>query len=269
MKRRGSFLVYGEYLMHQGTSGLISCAEPFLATQEHTSSPLHDTYDQKQDSVAAFVRNAGHTPQGQFRGNLPLGHGLGGSTILAFLHLWGQVANEELHQLILASDEISHGFPSSGVDYNACFRQNSGLYASGIWQDVRVLGQKYVLAFLERERERTLSTVRKDILANDWELRRLAEQLSIHVRTRQVLVQHLLFRYCEVLCRLGVYARNAQKLAENMLSQGIPAKCVGGLYDKAVLIIPPSELGIDQILEIVAGCDGLLSVSHGDLCTSQ
>lgn len=240
MVLHGRITVYGEYLMHGTCEGLVVPSSHVLASEDETRVPLHPDYAPRHDSVALLLAQHGIRCKNTFRGTLPLGYGLGSSSILCRLHIGTQLVHE-IPRLIDAIDAVVHGFAPSGLDSGWVQRQRPGLYMDGCWRDIPKPSLQLSLMFLEKECGCSLAETRARVLQVADDLAPLAEQMSHGLLTSGAIRYDYLLRYSEVLAAAGVYATGAQHLVTHMLSYGIATKGVGGLYDKALLVIRPSR----------------------------
>lgn len=230
--------------MHDITCGLVAKSCQYLATSEHVESPIHNQYDPEKDRVAKYLSHKGYQVCKEFRGDLPLGHGLGGSSILACLHLNGQADRKTTEKVIYEVDHVVHGFIPSGVDTCSCFKQCDGFYGMGKWQNTSLRSCDYILITFPKSPERSLPEIQQKVLAEALILSGLSDLLTSNIKKTSTLDYALLFQYCKVLSRLEVYSEEAQCFIEEMLNYGIPAKGVGGLYRKAVMLFLRTESDI-------------------------
>jgi mevalonate kinase len=235
----GRATVYGEYLMHGDTQGLVMSLPLCLASLEHSDCPLHKTYDRRLDTVAEFLESRGFATDIGIRGNLPFAFGFGSSTILAFLHLGGRLPLKETVALVRDCDRAIHGFPPSGVDTASCLHQSTGLYSARGWQDVGVSKLDYSLLLFPKTHGLLLSQVRERIHDARASLTRIAEGLTEHIIRCGELKQTLFLQYARILLDLGIYSPVVHGLISELLHYNVAAKGTGGLYDKAVLVVWP------------------------------
>lgn len=52
---------------------------------------------------------------------------------------------------------------------------------------------------------------------------------------------NLLFEYCKLLLSCNVYSDRATDIITHLISKGVSCKSIGGLYDKALLVIHPNN----------------------------
>ena len=50
----------------------------------------------------------------------------------------------------------------------------------------------------------------------------------------------VLLEYCKTLRNCNVYSNQATDIVTQLIGTGIACKCVGGLYDKAILVLHPT-----------------------------
>jgi hypothetical protein len=137
-------------------------------------------------------------------------------------------------------DHRTHGFVPSGVDVESIARQRPGFYSAAGWRDVDWIPPSYALVGFQQESERDLISIRSLLLAKRPRLHRLAQEISSVLSNRQLFFAAM-FDYCSELYDLGIYSRNVRLFVAQMLERGLPAKGIGGLYDKAVLVLNLEE----------------------------
>ena len=235
----GRITVYGEYLMKTSTRGLIVPSACYLATDDYADKPRHAHYDPARDSVARMLEKFGVQPLTHVRGDLPFGYGLASSSALALLHLSRTRSRAQALSLVHDIDRAVHGFEPSGVDATAIFQQRSGFYSANGWEDVALRPLRVTLEFLPRERKRTLAEIEQRMREPTPALTRLAERMTARVASSGELDYDVLLDYCRVLLAADVYSQRARSRIAGLLDRGIAAKTIGGLYDKAVLVIWP------------------------------
>lgn len=241
MKRFGRLTIYGEYLMHNITCGFIAKSCQYLATSEHFKSPIHNQYDPEKDEVNKYLSHKGYQTQKKFRGDLPLGYGLGGSSILTGLHLNGQENHRTIEKIIYEVDHAIHGFVPSGVDTYSYFKQCDGFYGMGKWHNTSLRICDYLLVTFPKSHELPLEEIRQRVLAEALVLSKLSNLLTANIKKSAKLDYALFFEYCNVLSSLDVYSEEVQHFIVEMLNYGIPTKGIGGLYQKAVMLFPRNE----------------------------
>lgn len=241
MRRCGRITVYGEYLMSSDVRGLIIPTPLYLATHDDAARPLHPEYDPSRDTVARTLLQRGVSVETTIRGDLPFGCGFASSTVLAFLHAGNQLPLRELLMFIQESDRAIHGFVPSGVDAAAVFHQSTGLYSARGWEPVPLSPLRYTLLLFPNERASTLAHVQERISDNPSKLIRIAGELTSKVTGRGELDYPLMIEYGLALLGLGVYSSMVDAFVHEMLSRGIVAKGIGGLYDKAVIVLWPED----------------------------
>ena len=252
MRLFGRITVYGEYLMHDQTSGLVTASNLYMATSEDPEAPVHVEYDFRKDEVAAHLQRHGRPFHKVLRGNLPLGYGFASSTIISFLNLQRRLPSRQLERAVLGIDMAIHGFRPSGADFEFCLKQKTGLYGPNGWTDVGVRRPHHSVVLWPQRGEMVLPEVRCAVLERGQELTQLAQALNAGVLNCDKLDYPLLLEYARVLRECHVYAPDVDEFVAEMLGRGIVAKATGGLYDKAVLLVwqdkpGPTEAIWDQI----------------------
>ncbi len=222
--------------MHDDTWGLIIPSSLYLRDD---GEPRHLHYDPSLDEVRARIvamAQGSAVPALRISGNLPLGWGFASSSILTFLYAAAMNIGDP-QQIAQQVDSQVHRFPSSGMDSSFCLRQRPGYFRKGIWKDAPGdIMLDCSIALFPKERQRSLAEVRKALLSRRIALDSLARELSEQHLSESVRFDRL-FEYATELSRLGTYGELAATFIERTLAQGIIAKGIGGLYDKAVLVV--------------------------------
>ncbi len=241
MKIYGRLTIYGEYLMHGETYGLIEKSNLCLATQEHNEVQPHPQYNIDRDVVARLIEGLGIKIIPGVKGNLPLGYGFASSSIFSFLYLY-PLYGERAYEMINNMDKSIHGFQPSGLDASFCYRQKKGLYRNGEWQDVTLARKSYSLLTFPKEGKVPLSEVSKRIARNRHNLKLIANSMTNSIVLDKCLPYEYLYKYSVELVNCNVYSGHVAEFVNFFLSQNIVAKGIGGLYDKAVLLIWPDDI---------------------------
>lgn len=176
------------------------------------------------------------------RGTLPLGHGFASSTALTILHLGGQ-HRECAEAIANRMDQGIHGFTPSGVDYWSITAGHSGYFGPAGWRSIANSYRLNASALLvpENSYPDLAETCNKINGAADG-LIPIARYLCATLRARHVLDYRALFDYAIYLRQIGAYLPRAEAIIDHVLSRGLVAKGVGGLTNKAVVIIWPPEM---------------------------
>lgn len=240
MRLFGRMSIYGEYLTGVAP-GLVAMSDLHLATDEHNDISGCKAYDPQKDTVAELLKGLGFATETKFRGNLPLGYGFAGSTILGFLHLRNQLSVEKATQIVTECDELIHGFRPSGLDSMACLHQRSGFYCRGQWTDIDVPRFEYTLVLFPKLISRPLVEIKATVASHARFLVPLADHLTNRIMGAAELDYDVLLEYCRVLVNLGVYSPVASAVIKSCLDQKVVAKGIGGLHDKALLVIWPQN----------------------------
>jgi hypothetical protein len=226
--------------MKSGTRGLVVPSRHYLATDDHADRPVHPRYDHAVDGVAQFLESRGLATRKTFRGDLPFSFGLAGSTLLAFLHIAGTLSPSESLAVVHDCDRAMHRFEPSGVDAAAISRQTAGLYSSAQgWEDVRFAVPRHTLLFPRAEGRRSLPEIEERMGEAGAALARNAGMLTEHVVLTGELHHEWMLDYCRRLAEAGVYSAESAAVIAALLARGVAAKCIGGLYDKAILVLWP------------------------------
>lgn len=219
------------------TRGLVIPSELCLASGEHVEKPVHRDYVHSLDHIARFLERRGIVTERQIRGDLPLGFGLASSTMLAFLHTSRSLSLANATQIVHECDREIHGFEPSGVDAAAIFSQGSGFYSTGGWERIQAPPLRCSLAFLPPERLRSLSEVENAMSGVAIVLTQLANAMSRGIERTGALDYGLFLDYSRVLFDASVYSSASREFVAKLLDAGIAAKAIGGLYDKAILVV--------------------------------
>ncbi len=250
---RGRITVYGEYLMKTRTRGLIIPSDLYLATSDHVDKPIHEDYDHSMDSVAGLLKRRNFVTECQIRGDLPFGFGLASSTTLAFLHTSRTLSIAHAITVVRDCDHEIHGFEPSGVDAAAISSQAPGFFSTSGWEGIQLCPIRCTLAFLPAERARALAEVEGCIMGSAATLSRIADALTNNVLATGVLDYGLLLDYSRALLSTPVYSKVAKSFIAEMLARGIVAKAIGGLYDKAILVVWANADAENQNVHLLHG----------------
>ncbi len=250
MKIFGRLTIYGEYLMHSTAYGLIEKSNLYLATGEHDEVQNHPQYDVAKDIVARYIEAQKIKVYPGVKGNLPIGYGLASSSVLSFLYLYPLYGNQ-IFQMINNIDKSIHGFEPSGLDAGFCCRQENGLYKDGEWIDVSLTRHNYSLVLFSKEKKMTLSEVQKRVMANSNNLKKIADVMTnLIIKNNHIPYDYLQY-YANELSDCDVYSNQVKEYVGYMSSKNIVAKGVGGLYDKAVIVIWPDNISKSVKLELI------------------
>lgn len=172
------------------------------------------------------------------KGNLPLGYGLAGSTVLTFLHLSHLKDIISRDTIINDIDKEIHGFMPSGLDFESCIHQEWGLFCNKLgWQSISPSIVNYFLIIFPKERKNNLSKIQERILSARKKLCPIQKELNIIVKSHNIINLDLLMEYSQILSSIGVYSEKANEFINDIMKQGYIAKGIGGLYDKAVIVM--------------------------------
>ena len=259
MKIHGRIIIYGEYLMRENEQGLIIPSNLYLETTD--KKDYKSIYNKELDKVLEILKNKGIISPHTIIGNLPLGYGFAGSTVLSLLHLSHLENTTTKKAIINEIDAEMHGFMPSGIDFESCFRQQWGLFCNKFgWQSLKPFSINYSLIIFPKEGKMPLNIIQKRMLSAKNLLVPIQKELNKIVIRDNIINLELLMRYSQVLSSIGIYSEVANNFINNLLQNGFIAKCTGGLYDKAVIVIYESN-NIDDYFFI----EKLVSVSSGTI----
>lgn len=234
MKLHGRITFFGEYLLKDNLSYCLCIkSKLFLSNEQQYKHIEHPTYSHDKDKTIYFLRKHGVTNFADIYGNLPLGYGLSSSTILSLLHLNSQYRKK----LIENVDKKMHGFSPSELDYTSITKQENGVYGFGMWQPFKNFKPCYSLLVIPKEEKRNLTEIKKKMNKSKERQIALTNDLFKILASTGNFDFSLLFDYCKLLLSYEVYSEGALDIAANLIAKGISCKCIGGLYDKAILII--------------------------------
>jgi hypothetical protein len=247
----GRVTIFGEYLMHGSAEGLIVPSRLALATADEFGVQPHGDYRAERDWVRLHLSRMGLPVQTGIRGELPLGHGFAGSTALTLVHLNGWAA-ADIAAVAGRIDHILHGFPPSGVDFAAVVAGAPGLFTAGLWQPMPSVRIPDLSAVLVPAPGRfPLSATRERVLAVRERLAGPARHLCARLRRTDEIDYEGLLEYAVRLQAVGVYTRQATAVVGLFLACDVVAKCVGGLTNKAVIVVWPPQMGREARLELL------------------
>lgn len=238
MKLYGRITVFGEYLLKENLSYCYCIkSKLFLSNSSADSGFVHPSYDQDKDGTVPFLKNAGVLHFGNIYGNLPIGYGLSSSTILSLLHL----NSSQRQDLIKSIDKAMCGFSPSELDYISITMQENGVLGFGKWYPIIDFQPSYSLLIVPKERKRILTEINTDLKKSQKRQIELTKELFKILSSTGKLDFNLLFEYCKLLLSCDVYSKSARNIANDLIKKGIICKSIGGLYDKAILIIHTEE----------------------------
>jgi hypothetical protein len=218
--------------MHAKTKGLVLRSNLFLSQNE--DEKRHPYYDSTKDAVFSALRSRGFELDPNVQGDLPLSHGFASSSVLTFMFLRGQTTRHFVDRI----DEGIHGFTPSGVDSESCFRQSHGFFGLGHWTSVDLNVPHYRLLIPSRERIKTLAEIRTRITGVMARLQHIADCISTPILGGGGFDFDSFMDYCQLLVEAKVYSNTAESFISQQLQMGIAAKGIGGIYDKAILVMP-------------------------------
>lgn len=234
MKLHGRITVFGEYLLKDNLSySLCLKSNLFLSNEDKDSKFIHSVYDSTKDKTIPLLKSLGVINFSKIYGNLPLCYGLSSSTILSMLHL-----NTTKSQKIIALvDKEMNGFSPSELDYTSILKQSNGIFGFGKWQPLTNFEISYSLLIIPKEGKRNLIEVQQKISkSQDYQIDLTKKMYNI-LSMRNELEYDLIYKYCKLLLSCQIYSGAATEIATDLIAKGISCKCIGGLYDKALLVI--------------------------------
>ena len=236
MKIYGRLIIYGEYLMDK-MYGLIIRSNMYLSRFVDNVYETHPSYNYSKDMVASILERHGVFTQRRLCGNLHFGYGFASSTVLTIIHAYDQLDDESLRLYTKMIDACIHGFTPSGVDTESCLSQNDGLYYDNKWQDIEIVPLQYILFGLKRESEVPLMSIKRKMQKNSDLLINLSNILTKTLVSKKYLDYNIFYKYCKALREINPYSSIAGSFIKDVLGVGLPAKCVGGLHNKAVMVV--------------------------------
>jgi hypothetical protein len=260
----GRITVFGEYLMHDLTDGYVLPTRQALATWDDSDLPIHPSYDYRVDRVRQMLSQLGMPTCDKVRGTLPLGHGFAGSTALIALHL-GSGSQPITEVLASKIDREIHGFDPSGVDYWSVNAQAPGFFGPAGWRSAPKAEKFAASALLLPEaRPWPLSETRDRIRSIANRLAPIARHLCAVLRAQKNLDYQALFDYAVELSRAHVYGPRAATMVDHLVQRRLAVKGIGGLTNKAIVIVWPAEMSMPERLSMLAeleqcGPDGVLT----------
>jgi len=234
----GRFTLYGEYLMHAHAGGYLAPTPMYLqGTADLAANPA--VWDAGQDTVREWVRRLGLDVLDNISGTLPLGLGFAGSTVLQLLHLREQVNDETRLRIMTILDWMAQGFQPSGADQAAVLAQKPGFYLRDAWQEAPALPLNGVFVAVAGAATMPLRKVQSVLRPFLNRLAPIANALTEGIITNGVLDEERFAEYCRVLAHAGIYTAQQRAVVESAHSAGLSAKAIGGLHNKALLVLGP------------------------------
>ncbi|MES2669681.1 MAG: hypothetical protein V4673_04580 [Pseudomonadota bacterium] len=228
--------------MKQDTCGFIIPTDLFLATGDTAGLPIHASYDPSLDRTARVLERYGYRTQRRIYGDLPFGLGFASSTVLAALHLSPVSSIDDVRLAIQKCDREVHGFEPSGMDFSAISSQTSGFYSRGNWRHFQLSSFfPYSIVTPPPERLSPLSEIELIISRSDKYLIAIANKMTSGILSTGSLDYDAILDYSKELSDLSIYSRAAKSFIDNLLENDVAAKAIGGLYDKAIIVIWKSK----------------------------
>jgi hypothetical protein len=232
--------------MHGTTWGYVAPVPMYLTTGRGETA-----YRLDKDGVASLVRRMGCYVADSISGNLPFGYGFASSTVLALLHLDRQLTSGDLKHVVRVLDWIQHGFEPSGVDYVAVRAQTPGFFVQGRWRSAPPCPLPTVFCGVSPGPERAPGSTRNLVSKIIRFLAPIAERMTSQLDSYGRVSMDDLLAYSRILYESEVYSEEQSALIGKAISSGIPAKGIGGLYNKAVVLTGDVEASLSLISSFV------------------
>jgi hypothetical protein len=234
MKLHGRITFFGEHLIKQNLTHCLCVKSKLYLSDEYQFKTIgNQTYIKQYDETIPVLKQHGIDKFSTIYGNLPLGFGLSSSTILSILHL----KSSARHDLIKIVDEKMHGFSPSDLDYTSIVKQENGFYGFGKWIPIIGFTPIYSLVLVPKEENSTLVEVKIKIKDSIPTQIKLVESLMEKLKTTGALDLDLFLEHCKTLLSCRIYSDSATQIISDLIGKNIPSKCIGGLYDRAILIL--------------------------------
>ncbi len=235
MRFYGRITLCGEYLMHGNNSGCIFKSKLFL--QDGFLKLNENNYRRELDSTIQLLQNDKFSLEKNLYGTLPLGYGYAGSTILSCLKLADIDDIRKNWEVISRVDTTLHGFSPSGLDYHWILNQEQGFYSKNHgWKRINFTLPDYMIVIFPKEKKANLESIQKKMILAKNFLLPINDDILTYISKHGSIPHSELYEYACKLSSAGVYSTLVEKVIDKLLSEGITAKGIGGLYDKAVLI---------------------------------
>lgn len=248
----GRITLFGEYLMHSITEGYVVPTEHALATPDEHVLPIHHEYQPRLDRVRYQLELAGLPTHAAVRGTLPLGHGFASSTALTLLHL-EKGRHKHPEDIVRCVDREIHGFSPSGVDYWSITARRTGYFGPDGWRSASNSYRPAASALLVPEdSSANLAETRNRVIRVADSLAPIARYMCSVLRARNVLDYRAMLDYADCLRRAGVYLPRAEAIIGQAAGHGLVAKGIGGLTNKAVIIVWPPAMKPSEQKSVLA-----------------
>ncbi len=234
MRYYGRITIFGEYLLHENLAQcFVLKSKKFLECTELEDINYPNKYNIKKDGILKYLKENCLNYSNTISGNLMLGYGFASSTILCFLHL----KNNSSENLIKSIDKQINGFTPSNLDFVSITKQQNGLFSNTSWTNINLSNFYYSIIIIPKERKRKLSEIQQKIKISELLQADISNKLAQELLQTNELNYQLFLKYCKVLFDCKIYSSLAMKITSYLLSLDIATKCIGGLYDKAILIV--------------------------------
>jgi hypothetical protein len=232
----GRYTLYGEYLMHDHTWGYAAPTRMSLQGSHSTQSP-EGIWRIESDEVAKLVSRLGLRPLKTVFGDLPFGGGFASSTVLALLHIGDQVDPSSRRTMVMLLDQMAHGFPPSGMDYEAISAQESGFYLRGVWKSSRPLSLSGLFLRVDDPHTMSFRETRKKVISAADRLVPLADRMTDAITDQGILDFDSFRKYSAILANLNIYTPAQESICRSASAMGLVAKAIGGLHAHAMLVV--------------------------------
>lgn len=234
MRYYGRITIYGEYLLHKNLAQcLVLKSKMFLESNQLQNIDYSNKYCIKKDGVLKHLKENNLNYSNNIFGNLVLGYGFASSTILCFLHL----KNNSSKNLIKSIDKQINHFTPSDLDFTSIIKQENGLFDNNSWTNINLSDFYYSVIIIPKERKKSLSEIQQKIKVTEFLQADISSKLTKELLQTDKLNYELFLEYCKILFECKVYSLLAMEITSYLLSLDIATKCIGGLYDKAILIV--------------------------------
>ena len=234
MRYYGRITIYGEYLLHKNLAQcFVLKSKMFLESNVLENIDYSNKYDIKKDGVLKHLKENNFNYSNNILGNLILGYGFASSTILCFLHL----KNNSSKNLIKSIDKQINHFTPSDLDFTSIIKQQNGLFSNTSWTNINLSNFYYNVIIIPKERKRSLSEIQQKIKVTEFLQADISNKLTKELIQTDRFNYQLFLEYCKILLDCKVYSLLAMEITSYLLSLNIATKCIGGLYDKAILIV--------------------------------
>ena len=246
MKLYGRITLVGEYLADR--CGIVVFPSKKLYLSNFLDNPLHPTYKREADRVLKILKSYNINSGSEIFGTLPFDIGMASSSCLCIIHASRNTVGNDLREITNRVDWLIHGFRPSGLDYYSIISQSTGIYFEpNIFLKMSDLSiPSYDIISLSREDSKELKCIRNQVRSNK-RLIEIGYNIINKILEAHIIDNNYLFEYCSELFKMGLYSKRATEIIDYFLENKIPAKCIGGLYDKAVIVFGITDMARAEI----------------------